>query len=205
MNARILCGSILVLLVSLSGGGCTSTIIPPPATADSISVFVTNYGRHSSLLLRDPAGHYNEYAFGDWNWFGLADTSIPSAVRAMLFSRGSTIGRRQLMLPADIDGVTRATRAAQVIQFDAPRNKVEGLIRKLDQRYQKHIDTITYSPRSSMWFVKDDEYYWALHNCNQITARWLRDLGCRIHGLAIFSRFNVTGPSRLDTANATSE
>jgi hypothetical protein len=52
-------------------GGCTTTIVPPRAPADPVSVYVTDYGRHSSILLPDPRGHLTEYAFGDWNWFAL--------------------------------------------------------------------------------------------------------------------------------------
>jgi hypothetical protein len=39
--------------------------------------------------------------------------------------------------------------------------------------------------------VKDDEHYCILHNCNHVTAGWLRDLGCEVHGPAMFSHFQV--------------
>ena len=40
-------------------------------------------------------------------------------------------------------------------------------------------------------YVKDDEPYGLLHNCNRETADWLNLLGCRTCGIALTSHFKV--------------
>ena len=183
---------LLVACVCLLMTGCVTTkIVPPPPTGDDVPVFVTDYGRHSSLILPDPAGHWNEYAFGDFNWFALSRTAGFDALRAMLWSGGSTLGRRQLELIDDPVAVASDTTAWKVIRLEAPRANVRVLASELDRAYFARRDTVTYNPASAMWFVRSDEPYHALHNCNHLTARWLRKLGCRIRGTATFSKFAV--------------
>jgi hypothetical protein len=157
-----------------------------------VPVFVTDYSRHSSILLPTPQGYYVEYAFGDFQWFALSQTQSSNGVHAMLWSDGSTLGRRQLTLPDDPLEVAAATDAEKVIRFKAPRAKVDALRNELDAAYFARHDTITYNPASSMWFVRSREPYNALHNCNHLTARWLRQLGCQIRGTAMFSKFRIS-------------
>ena len=167
----------LLVACALASTGCvTTTIIPPAPTKDDVPVFITDYSRHSSIILPAPQGHYVEYAFGDFNWFALSQTRAPDALRALFFSAGSTLGRRQLELSDDVAAVTSDTEAEKVIRIEAPRAKVDALRQKLDADYFARYDTITYNPASSMWFVRSREPYNVLHNCNHLTARWLRGL-----------------------------
>ena len=174
-------------------GGCSTTVIPPEHPPDPVSVYVTDYGRHSSVLLPDPRGHLTEFAYGDWNWFALRQTDSGSAMRALFFSKDSTLGRRQLAVDDrdDVDHITRATKAVHVARIEAARDRVEALLERLDTFYQGHIDTVTYSPNSQLWFVRYPGHYGVFHNCNHVTAGWLRELGCEVHGTAMFSKFTV--------------
>ena len=191
---------LLSFLLPWVAGGCVNTIAPGPRTGDDVPVFVTDYGRHSSLILPDPAGHWNEYAFGDFNWFALSRTRSTDAARAMLWSAGATLGRRQLELIDDPTAVASDTTAWKVIRLQAPRSKVHALIRTLDEAFFARHDTVTYNPASAMWFVRSDERYHAFHNCNHLTARWLRRLGCTVRGSAMFSRFVVAESQRPPAA-----
>jgi hypothetical protein len=182
----------VAFLASVSGGCVTTRIIPPRPSGDDVSVFVTDYGRHSSVLLPTPQGHYNEYAFGDFNWFALSHTTQSDALHAMLWSAGATLGRRQIKLEIDDPtAVASDTTACKVIRLRVPRDRVDALIERLDADFYARHDTVTYNPASAMWFVRSDEPYNAFHNCNHVTARWLRQLGCQIRGTAMFSKFAV--------------
>jgi hypothetical protein len=184
---------VLIVACAFASGGCvTTTIHPPPPSGDDVPIFVTDYGRHSSVILPAKEGHYNEYAFGDFRWFALSQTRGSDAARAMLWSAGSTLGRRQLELKYDDPAaVASDTTAWKVIRLEAPRGKVQSLIDRLDADYFARHDTVTYNPSSAMWFVRSREPYNALHNCNHLTARWLRQLGCDVRGCATFSKFRL--------------
>jgi hypothetical protein len=193
MRCNVFRVTLLVVACAFASAGCvTTTIHPPPATGDDVPVFVTDYGRHSSLIIPAKEGHYNEYAFGDFRWFALSQTRGSDAARAMIWSAGSTLGRRQLELKHDDPAaVASDTTAWKVIRFEAPRGKVQKLIDRLDAEYFARHDTATYNPSSAMWFVRSREPYNALHNCNHLTARWLRQLGCDVRGFAMFSKFRL--------------
>ena len=189
--ARNLAASLIVMLVA--AGGCATTITPPPNVANAATVYVMDYGRHSSLLL--PAGphSFSEYAFGDWDWFALRRTTFGDGVRAMFFSRASTLGRRQLLLPdgANAFAVAKALRAERALRIDAPGDRVEGLRRQLDDLFDRHLNTVIYEVESDMWFVRYRGGYWGCHNCNHRTKDWLEALGCDVRGPALTSRFEL--------------
>jgi hypothetical protein len=86
----------IICLWLLVAAGCTNTIFPPRAAGPTTSIYVADYGRHSSLLLPTslPDKTLVEYAFGDYEWFARGDTRWWVAVVAMLHSPQATLGRR---------------------------------------------------------------------------------------------------------------
>ena len=59
---------LIVALFILTAGGCAATVAPQPRTAETVAVYLTDYGIHSSLLMPSGEHRYVEYAFGDWNF-----------------------------------------------------------------------------------------------------------------------------------------
>ena len=96
MSARI--GHIValaLLVVGVCGGGCTATIVPPPAAVGRTApVLIADYGYHSTLILPRAQGGLIEYAYGDWEYFGQNKKSVATALHALLASDQATLGRR---------------------------------------------------------------------------------------------------------------
>jgi hypothetical protein len=182
-----------VLLLCLSG--CSTTVIPPRHPVDPVTVYLTDYGRHSSLVIPTAPGRYNEYAFGDWDFFARGKTRWWIAVRAMLRSPQATLGRRHVNIAADEpDAVVRERLGcARLMKFNASRHAVAVLSMNLERPFRVATTLPVTSDYSMLEHVIDDEHYWGCHNCNHVTARWLRQLDCQIQGLAIFSSFHVRG------------
>ncbi len=178
---------LLVLLV-----GCTTHVIPPAHPVDPVTVYLTDYGRHSSLLLPDPRGGFDEYAFGDWEFFALGDTRWWVAVRAILHSPQATLGRRHVEVDPQKLQIKAAGPPERTLPFEAPRAKVDALAAELDARFRRDGDSPLFSSYSKLYHVRDPGNYWGLHNCNHVTAEWLRELGCCTEGPAIFSKFVIT-------------
>jgi hypothetical protein len=196
----------LLLLVLIGSAGCSATIVPPAKVSDPVDVFVADYGRHSSLLLPTPVGQvitYTEYAFGDWRWFAEGDTRPTVAVAAMFHSPQATLGRRQVTRPnpGSEDDETRFARAVEcdkLIRFQCDRARVEKFASELDARYVREAqppNVVIYSDYSELNHVKDPECYSALHNCNHVTAKWLRDLGCDVRGTPMLSHYKLAARS----------
>jgi hypothetical protein len=181
------CGFWLLLTTT----GCSGTIHPPAAASDPVTVYVADYGRHSSLVLPTNNGGYVEWAFGDWDWFALGHTKWYDAMHALIWSPQSTLGRRVLGPQTNDEALCNALNAERVLPIEVPADCAAALMDQLDLRYLKHASTQIHSDYSYMDHVKDAEFYNGLHNCNHITVRWLRALGCRVDGFGFLSAFRV--------------
>jgi hypothetical protein len=183
---------LVFLLPGFWCGGCATRVIPPAVHGEAATVYLSDYGRHSSLLL--PArGGYNEYAFGDWEFFARGDTRWWVGLRALLHSPQATLGKRFIAAP---DGIVTAKTidAQRLMSFQAPRPRIEALEMSLTAAFARaHADPL-YSDYSKLYHVRNAEPYWLLHNCNHVTARWLRQLGCDVRGTCITSKFYLQQP-----------
>jgi hypothetical protein len=187
----------LVLVVALyTLGGCSAVIVPPATPrADALPVRVADYGYHSTLIIPRAEGGLIEYAFGDWSYFGQNQKSFLNGLHALLISDQATLGRRVLDVEPDRAGLEAVVGAKGVLRFDAPRAKVVELERALEERYTTRIDSMIYSVPHQLYFVKDDERYGVANNCNHLTARWLEQLGCRVEGIVLGSKFRLREPT----------
>lgn len=180
-----------VLVLSLSGG-CAATVYPGAKPVQPTAVYLADYGIHSSVLLPTGDGRYVEYAFGDWNFAALNHCWPQDAVGALLISFQSTLGRRYIELrpgEAAPHPVHPVPHRLQVVY--ASHRDVQRLVRELDQRYTRDGKQPCHNPDNDMDYVKDSEHYWIANNCNHLTARCLRELGCDVRGVVVLSKFNV--------------
>ena len=175
----------------LTATGCSGTIHPPAVQSNPATVYLADYGRHSSLLLPQSDGQYVEWAFGDWKWFALGETKWYNAIGAILWSPQSTLGRREVSAPQDNASLAKTLEADRVIPIQVPENRAAELLLSLQTRYDRDKPPEVYSDYSKLEHVKDREQYWLLHNCNHVTMRWLKDLGCRVDGFGMLSKFKV--------------
>ena len=179
------------LLLLTSSTGCSGTVHPPVNPSDPVTIYVADYGRHSSIVLPAKDGGYVEWGFGDWNWFALGDTKWNVALAAMIWSPQSCFGRRAVPAPENDDALAKTLEADRVIHLQVPSERADKLMDNLNRRFDKHADTKMYSDYSKMDQVKDSEHYWAMNNCNHLTMRWLRKLDCQVDGFGIMSHFTL--------------
>src|SRR3954451_19457334 len=92
---------LAVLLLLWLGGGCAIKIVPPSNPANPVAVYITDYGRHSSILLPMGDGHLMEYSYGDWEFYALNQYKWYIGASKLFFSDGSGLGRRILAHPGD--------------------------------------------------------------------------------------------------------
>src|SRR4051812_12568039 len=85
---------LLLVLCLLALTGCGGVITPPSHLRDPVAVYVTDYGRHSSVLLPTDTGGLVDYQVGDWNWIAAGHRHWYNALGAIFFSEGTALGRR---------------------------------------------------------------------------------------------------------------
>jgi hypothetical protein len=134
-----------------------------------------------------------EYSFGAWRWFAYGDTRWPVAVGSLLGFMQSTLQSQEYPAGAAGHGTAPDVPLVRYLRFEAERGQVEALRDGLDARFRRNIDTFHYNSEYDMTFVHDDEHYWVFNNCNQVTARWVRQLGARVDGMALTNAFRLAG------------
>ena len=185
--------NVLVLLFALAGG-CATKVVPPANPANPVTVYVTDFGRHSTILLPMGDGHLMEYAYGDWDYFALNKYRWYIGATALVASDASGLGRRVVAHPGSDEALKKMLNPKRLLSVQVEHSKVMALLNELDQRYSANIETMVYNDYTKSYFVKDVSHYWLFHTCNAMTAQWLEKLGCRVNGLAVVSNFQVDRP-----------
>jgi hypothetical protein len=192
--------TILLLLLLCCTGGCATRVFPPANLREPTTVYLTNYGRHASLILPTSPGTLTEYSYGDWTFFAEAKTTPGNAIAALFWSRQAALGRRSIVDDHDADGLARDLKATvQTVRVE--REAASALSHQLDERYAQHLQTEIYNPEYQTYFVADDEHYGLCNNSNMMTARWLGQLGCTVRGPALLSNFAVEKPNSSATTH----
>jgi hypothetical protein len=198
---------VLVLVAGLFATGCATTVRPQARPIDPVPVFLTDYGVHSSLMLPTADGNYVEYSFGDYGYAALNHGGPHNALGALLVSGQSAIGRRFLSVRPGDDAPRPAYAPKSFQKFYAERFQVSTLVKELDERFSNGAEKSNpvHNPITDAVFVKDTEHYSIANNCNHMTARLLRELGCSIAGDPGRSAFQIIGkqeiPPAIDTSN----
>jgi hypothetical protein len=187
----------LLACLAAVGGGCATTVRPEARPIDPVAVFLTNYGVHSSLMLPTPDGRFVEYSFGDYGYAALNRGGPHNALGALFVSGQSGIGRRFLSVRPGEDAPRPAHAPRSVQRFYANRFQVYALVRELDQRYRKGADKPVHNPVTDTVFVKDTEHYSIANNCNHMTGRMLRQLGCEVRGPTATPAYKIVGKQTL--------
>jgi hypothetical protein len=182
----------LIALLLLAATGCTQAIYPQARPADPVKVFVADYGVHSSMMLPTADGRYAEYSFGDWRYAAMNRMGPHDAIAALTISFQSAVGRRYVTIqPGQSVPVPREWKPKRWTSFYAGRAEVNGLLAKLDARFEREAATRVYNRLNDTEYVKDRERYSFANNCNHLTVRSLRDLKCDVRGVLVSSKFRV--------------
>lgn len=178
--------------------GCVTTVTPPASARDPVSVFLVDHGRTPSLVLPAESGGAVRYAYGDWAWYARRRTGSGDALRALFVESEGTLGRRELATPATARGVREGLEVGieHLYEIRVERGRAAALRRRLEGLYEANLATEVNTPSVGLSFVRHPEPYTARHNSNTVAAGWLRELGCRVEGPALVSRWRIEGADR---------
>ncbi len=189
---------LTILLLLLAGAvaacltGCPSSITPPGDPTNPVSVFLLDYGRHSSLAFPTDGEHtLVEYAYGDWNWFALDESEWHDVFPTLFWPTQGALGRRVLCVEPTPASVLQAVGCEEVLEITVSGCAVTDLARELDGQFDDRIETLHYQPLYELAFVHTEKPFHLFHNCNHAVAEWLRKVGCQVRGPTILADFSV--------------
>ena len=186
---------IAVGLLALPLAG--TTVVRAPANANqSVSVFLIDEAKTSSLALPQRGGGFVRYAYGDWNWYALQNQSVLDGLAALLWPTGGALGRVEMNTAATPDAMRHAIGGdVEVYAIEVDRSASDRLLARLEDAHERGQRAGPVVQSYGLNFVPDPQKYTYFNNSNHRTAAWLRELGCEVRGAAVYSRWRVE-PSR---------
>jgi hypothetical protein len=182
---------------------CTNIIVPPRDPLQPRSVFVLDHGRHASLVLPASDSALVRFAYGDWTYYAKAETGASEASAAALLPTTAGLGRRVLQEPPTEDGVRSALRVGVegVYEVIVDSARAGRLLEVLDSIFDADRKNLIYNNGYDLEFVRHPRRYTIFRNSNWMVADWLRQLGCRVSGLLLFSKWKLEQRSPPPTAD----
>src|SRR5436189_530501 len=119
--------NLLVLSVVALVGGCATRVVPPANPVNPVAVYITDYGRHSSILLPMGDGHLVEYSYGDWEFYALNRYKWYIGATKLVLSDGSGLGRRILPNPGDDAALQKMISSKRLLRVEIEQGKVMDL------------------------------------------------------------------------------
>src|SRR5436305_9556057 len=116
--------NLLVLIVVALVGGCATRIVPPAAPSNPVAVYVTDYGRHSSILLPMGDGHLMEYSYGDWEYYALNKYKWYIGATKLIMSDASGLGRRILPHPGTDEALQKYMNSKRRRRSEVEQSRV---------------------------------------------------------------------------------
>lgn len=184
---------VLSLLGTVAPLGCTTTIVPPRSTDEPTTVFVLDHGHTTSLVLPDASGDLLRYAFGDLNYYALGNDGAHRAAVALFWPTQGVLGRKRFAGPAESAAVERGVRSGirQLHELQVERGRVDRLRTRLEQVFHEQRETLVVNESVDLTFVHYPQTYSYFYNSNHAVVDWLRELGCRVEGPAVYARWRV--------------
>lgn len=192
----VLPGVLVLLLVSPLA--CTTTVLPPAAPLDPVPVFIVDYGLTSVLVVPRNEGLL-AYAYGDWQYYALANNNAFRGVAALAWPTQGALGRGPLKGPATPEAILEQVRgrgADDVLVVRVERSGVRRLVERIETAYDAQRATEVTNADYGMSFVHHPRRYTWFWNSNHQSAAWLEELGCDVRGLAFASRWRIREANR---------
>jgi len=176
--------------------GCTARITPPAHLTNPVSVYVADYGRHSSIILPTGGPNLIEYTYGDWQLYAQNRYRWYIGFTKLLLTEQGAMGRRTIEFVANEQDLRKRVWAKRLIKIEVEHDLAASLLSELETMYNSRIETQIYNAPVTTYFVQHDSRYWLMNNCNHATAEYLRRLGCDVRGCTVLSGFKVRPPGR---------
>ncbi|MBD2560158.1 MULTISPECIES: DUF2459 domain-containing protein [Nostoc] len=182
--------SVVIFSILLVWMLSPATIVLPADPVEPITIYVTDYGWHSRMVLPTGKDELIQYAYGDWNYFALNQQDFKNGAAALLLLTQGTLGRRKFSNIIELQQIIQQ-QDYTLLSLEVAQAKVKQLLKLLDERFNRNLATSIENPQTGLTLVKDERKYTLLHNSNHEIVEWLKYLDCQIDGFVMWANFQV--------------
>lgn len=158
-------------------------LILPSVHGPAETLYLLRYqtwAHHALAFYRD--GTLTEFTYGDWQLFALMQRDMYTSVKNMLIPTQGALGRKQVQWHIGQDMRPLFHQLEKVLTLQVPADKSQALWQKLNNAFIKGRNQQVLNNRDQVYFVPYPVPYSLLNNCNHELVKWLRFLGCEVHG-----------------------
>jgi hypothetical protein len=167
--------------------GCASTVKAPERVDDPVSVLLVREALHRGIVF-PRATDMVEFGFGDWAWYALEEDEWYDVFPTVLWPTRGTLSRR--VIEADDAASARAALPwLEFVELRVERSAAEQLRVRLEEQFAAAAGELVQPAGRTLQFVPCEGSYWFGHNCADVAAQWLEELGCEVSWLPI--RFDL--------------
>ncbi|MBE9007711.1 DUF2459 domain-containing protein [Fortiea sp. LEGE XX443] len=182
--------SVVIVSILLVWVLSPAIIVPPADPVEAVTIYVTDYGWHSRLVLPTGNSKLIQYAYGDWNYFALNQQDLRNGAAALLLPTQGTLGRRKFSNIAELQQIIQQ-HDHSLLSLEISQTKVIQLLKLLDERFNRNVATSIENFQTGLTLVKDNQEYTLFHNSNHEIVKWLKSLDCQIYGFVMWANFQV--------------
>jgi len=164
---------------------CSSLVTPPADVADPVEVFVLEEALHTGLVLPPDPGasgspdQFVEFGYGDWSYYALGNNAWYDTFGAVLWPTQGALGRRTFGART-AEELRRNAYWATLSPVVVSRAQASELRRRLQQQFDERRKRVVVDRQLDFKFVPVPGSYWFPHNCADVAAQWLEQLGCEV-------------------------
>ena len=196
--------TVALLLTAFAASGCSSVVFEPENPHDPVAVYVLSEGIHTGLIMPQEPDGFVEYGYGEWAWYAEEKTGLFDSVSAALWETQGTLGRRIIPVehhsePTGEDLIAWLKKRGYRVRLSpvwVPRERMRALRQKLAATYEAAKEKGPAHDAHGFTFVHDPHGYWLGCNCADVTADWLRELGCEVTPALFRTSLSVAGQPR---------
>ena len=186
---------ILLLLIILPiNFSCTATLKlkPQPQIKDSVEFFLSDQGRHSSLLFPSSTGEWIEFTYGEWEWFAKNNDHWHRVPLVLFLPTQGTLGRRTFRDLNTLKKTYHPRSGIKLISLRADKSLLDRLRKKLEIYFLKSKGQALFNPTYQLYFVPHQASFHIFHLCNHHIAEWLEELNYEVNGWVTLSDWELS-------------
>src|SRR5207244_13135589 len=115
------------------------------------------------------------------------------ALGALLIPSKSTLGRREMADPKDVESLQHSIPLwiQYVYVIKVERDREQKLLQRLEKEFNENNTIEVITRPSDLNFVRHQSLYWVFHDSNHEIAGWLEEMGCKVKGSRVLSLWEL--------------
>lgn len=189
---RWLSACLLVFIITATFSACRVwQVTPPEDVRQPARVFLSEYGKHTSVAFPVSGNGYVEFGFGEWHYYGMEEHGIGSSLRALGGGGRGALSKREIAFSGSAEmQFAQVAKSDRSMAIDVEWKRMRALRTALEGRWEASDEQVVRT-HDGLEVRSDPEAYRFFRNSNKASAKWLEEMGAEVRGTPVLSNFRI--------------